>query len=311
MAINHSFGGTDQAQRLRNLVLQCEQDANPGRHAHVIAVCSGKGGVGKTLISVNLSIALAARGHRVALIDMDLGLANADIVLGVEPTCTWSEVLSGKRPVEDCMIQAPGGVVFIPGASGVARIANLSEFERYQLLSLMERVEQRHDVVVLDCGAGISHNVIALAASADTILIVSTPEPTSITDAYAMVKTFSRMEREGASGERPGAARSGGPAAGLGIIVNNAESRREGQETFERLAGTAARFLHIPVSDYGFILRDDHVTAAIRQRRPVVLRYPRCPASSCLMASAVKLSSELGRPGSRQSLFYRVMSMFV
>jgi flagellar biosynthesis protein FlhG len=311
MAINNSLGGTDQAQRLRNLVLQCEHAADAGRHAHVIAVCSGKGGVGKTLISVNLSIALAARGHRVALIDMDLGLANADIVLGVEPTCTWSEALSGKRPVTDCIIQAPGDIAFIPGASGVARIANLSEFERHQLLALMERIEQRYDVVVLDCGAGISQNVMALAASADTVLVVATPEPTSITDAYAMVKTFSRMEREGYTGKPAGTGHPGSPASGLGIIVNYADTRREGQETFERLAGTAARFLHIPVSDYGCILRDDHVPAAIRQRRPVVLRYPRCPASSCIMASAIKLSSELGRPGSSQGLFYRVMRMVV
>jgi len=303
MTVNSSSGGIDQAERLRNLVLQYDHASNASRRAHVIAVCSGKGGVGKTLISVNLSIALAARGHRVALLDMDLGLANADIILGVDAVCTWSEALSGKRPLEDCILQAPGGIAFIPGASGVARIANLSEFERYRLFSLMERIESRYDVVVLDCGAGISQNVIALAASADTILVVSTPEPTSITDAYAMVKTFSRMSREDGG--------VGSPASGLGIIVNSAENRREGQDTFERLAGTAARFLHIPVSDYGYILRDDHVPAAIRQRRPVVLRYPRSPASSCIMASAVKISAELGRPGARQGLFYRVMSMFV
>jgi flagellar biosynthesis protein FlhG len=309
MALNDTTRGADQAQRLRHLMLQDPTKKVSGRisgapaGAHVIAVVSGKGGVGKTLISVNLSIALAARGHRVALLDMDLGLANADIVLGIDASCTWSDVLSGKRSVDDCLLQAPGDVTFVPGASGVARVANLSEFERYQLLALMERIERRYGVVVLDCGAGISQNVIALAASADTILVVATPEPTSITDAYAMIKTFSRLGRE------DGAA--GNPAGALGLIVNNADSRREGQETFERLAGTAARFLHIPVSDYGYILRDDHVPAAIRQRRPVVLRYPRCPASACIMASAVKLSSELRPAQGGQSLFYRVMNMFV
>lgn len=304
MALNNNIRGSDQAQRLRHLVLQSEQGPQAGAsRAHVISVVSGKGGVGKTLISANLAIALAARGHRVALMDMDLGLANADIVLGVDATCPWSEVLSGKRSVDDCIIEAPGGIALIPGASGVARVANLSEFERYQLFSLMERVESRYDIVVLDCGAGMTQNVIALAASADTILVVATPEPTSITDAYAMIKTFSRMSREEGSADHP--------VGSLGIIVNNADNRREGQDAFERLAGTAARFLHIPVSDYGYILRDDHVPAAIRQRRPVVLRYPRSPASACIMASATKLSAEIGRPTAGRGLFHRVMSMFV
>ncbi|GMV97378.1 MAG: MinD/ParA family protein [Phycisphaerae bacterium] len=296
--------GGDQAQRLRRLMLQDDRGgAQPPAHAHVIAVASGKGGVGKTLISANLSIALAARGHAVVLIDLDMGLANADIVLGVNPACTWSEALSGRRTVEDVIVQAPGGIAFVPGPSGVARMANLSEFERYQLMSLMQRIESRYDVVVLDCGAGLSQNVLALVSSADTLLVVTTPEPTALTDAYAVIKTVSRVGREG---ETPASA----PGA-VGVIVNNAESRREALETFERLAGTAARFLHLPVTDFGYVLHDDHVRSAVRRRRPVVLAYPRCPASACLMACAVKLSAELGRPEGAQSLFYRVMSMFV
>lgn len=298
-------GGGDQAQRLRHLMLQDTRgQASLPPRAHVIAVVSGKGGVGKTLVSVNLSIALAARGHGVVLMDMDMGLANADIVLGVDVTATWSEVLSGRRGLDDVLIQAPGGISFVPGASGVARMANLSEFERHQLLAVMERIESRYDVVVLDCGAGISQNVLALAATADTVLVVATPEPTALTDAYAMIKTLSRKAAEHTAGSTE-------PVGSIGIIVNNAESRREGLETFERLAGTAARFLHIPVTDYGYVLHDEHVRSAVRQRRPVVLRYPRCPASACLMSSAVKLSAELGRPEGGQSLFYRVMSMFV
>lgn len=296
--------GADQAHRLRHLMLQEGPQAGAGpRSAHVIAVVSGKGGVGKTLVSVNLSIALAARGYRLALFDMDMGLANADIVLGVSASCTWSEVLAGRRSIDEVIIQAPGGIAFVPGASGVARMANLSEFERHQLLNVMQRIQSRYDVIVLDCGAGISQNVLALASAADTILVVATPEPTAVTDAYAMVKTLSRI---------PGEANApAGPAGSMGIIVNSAESRREGQETFERLAGTAARFLHIPVTDYGYILRDDRVPAAVRQRSPVILRYPRCPASACLMACAVKISRDLGRSEARQGLFYRVMSMFV
>ena len=162
----------DQASRLRRMV-----DETPGRGSstHIIAVVSGKGGVGKTLIAANLAIALAAREHRVILFDMDMGLANADIVLGVEPSCTWADVLTGRRALEEVICPAPGEIAFVPGCSGTARAANLSEFERHHLLAAMSRIEQSYDVMVLDCGAGISRNVVGVAASADSVLVVTTP----------------------------------------------------------------------------------------------------------------------------------------
>ena len=272
------------------------------RAAHVIAVVSGKGGVGKTFISANLAIALSARSHRVILFDLDMGLANTDIILGVEAGGTWPEALSGRRSLDEVIVQGPGDIAFVPGASGMANIANLSEFERHQLLAVMEEVESRYDVCVLDCGAGISRNVVTLAASADTILVVTTPEPTAITDAYATIKAFAQ-ERQCAADP--------GIGGSIGVIVNQALSRREGRDTYERLANVAARFLHVPVIDYGYILGDEHVPAAVRQRRPVLLGYPRCAASSCLMAVAGRLSRELGRPEARQSLFYRVINLFI
>jgi flagellar biosynthesis protein FlhG len=311
----------DQAHRLRQLV---SQQAAPGsdlnraaaapRSAHVIAVASGKGGVGKTMIAVNLSIALAARGHRVILFDLDMGLANADIILGLEADWTWSEVLSGGRSIDEVILQAPGQIALVPGASGVAHLANLSEFERHRLMAAMQQIESRYDVVVLDCGAGISRNVVGFGTAADSVLVVATPEPTAITDAYAMIKAFAQ-QRDVAqpppvewAQRRAAIPRS---LADIGVLVNVAESRREGKQTFERLASVAARFLHLPITDYGCILRDDHVPSAVRQRSPVILRYPRCPASTCLVASAARLSRELGQPQGRTSLFYRVMNMFV
>ena len=294
--------GYDQAHRLRRLMSRGLSDA-ADRQTHVLSVVSGKGGVGKTMVAANLSIALAARGHRVILFDMDMGLANTDIMLGVEPQCTWSEVLSGRRAVDDVILDAPGDVAFVPGASGLTELANLSEFERHQLLTAMEQIENEYDIVMMDCGAGISRNVIEFAASADTVLVVTTPEPTSITDAYATIKT---LVRDRSRSREPDTS-----VQSQGLIVNLAESRREGRSTYERLAGVAARFLHLPITDYGYVLRDEHVIAAVRQRCPVILRYPRAPASSCLMASAGKLSRELGQPEARESLFYRVMNMFL
>ena len=290
----------DQASRLRRMV---GPDPKASRSTHVIAVVSGKGGVGKTLIAANLAIALAAREHRVILFDMDMGLANADILLGVEPAYTWADALAGRRTLDEVVIAAPGEIAFAPGGSGTARVANLSEFERHQLLVAMQQIERDYDVMVLDCGAGISRNVVAVAASADTILVVTAPEPTAITDAYAMIKVFAQEREMGLAGP--------GPMASIGLVVNQVASRREGRETFERLASVAARFLHLPVTDYGYVLRDDYAVVAVRQRVPVLLAYPRCPASSCLMALAGRLSREMGEPQARQSLFYRVVNLFI
>lgn len=295
----------DQATHLRRMVAGDDGGAvvKPASSTHVIAVVSGKGGVGKTFIAANLSIALAARQHAVVLFDMDMGLANADIVLGVETHGDWGEVISGRRSLDDVIVEGPGQIAFVPGASGVTRAANLSEFERHQLLSAMESIEDRYDAMVLDCGAGISRNVVNVARSADTILVVTTPEPTALTDAYAMIKAFAQ--------ERLRDAGSAGEVGSVGVVVNNVQSRREGRATYERLANVAARFLHIPVTDWGYVLRDEHVPAAVRQRRPVLLASPRSSASSCLVNLAGRLSKEVGQPQVSQSLFYRVINLFV
>jgi len=295
--LGHRF---DQASRLRRMVAA---DHEPSHSTHVIAVVSGKGGVGKTMIAANLAIALAAREHRVILLDMDMGLANADIILGVEPAATWSDVLTGRRTLEQGICPAPGEIAFVPGCSGIARAADLSEFERHQLLAAMHQIEHHFDVMVLDCGAGISRNVLAVATSADTVLVVTNPEPTAVTDAYAVVKMLAgEREREPAGAE---------PIASVGLVVNQVASRREGRDTFERLAQVAARFLHLPVNDCGYVLRDDYVAIAVRQRVPVILAYPRCPASSCLLAVAGRLSRDMGGREARKSLFYRVINMFI
>ncbi len=290
----------DQAQRLRQLVAQINE---PSARAHVVAVASGKGGVGKTMYAVNIAIALAARGHRVVLFDADMGLANADIVLGVEPTCTWSDLIAGRREIDEVVIDAPGHIAFVPGASGVARLANLSEFERHQLMESIQRIESRFDVVILDCGAGISSNVVAFACLADTVLVLATPEPTAITDAYGMIKAMATFAG--------GGIHTRNPDASIGLVVNQAAGRQEGREVYERISGVAAKFLHLPVSDHGYVLKDEHVSLAVRERRPVMLGYPRCSASQCLSASAARLSRELGRGEAQRGLFYRVMNMFM
>ena len=279
----------DQATRLREMV----QDHHS--RSCTIAVTSGKGGVGKTNLSVNLAICLAARRLEVMLLDADFGLANADVLLNVQPTANLSHVMSGRCDLSDVITEAPGGFRFVPGASGLTQMANLSVFEQHRVLTLLRDIERDADVLVLDCGAGISRSVTTLAAAADICLVVTTPEPTAITDAYATIKVVSQ--------ERPDAR--------VGLVVNLCRSKAEGQNTYERLAGVANRFLEFAVSDFGYILSDDDVVRAVRQRMPLVLRYPRSSAAACVAGIAARLARDLETGRDSRSFLRRVASMFM
>src|SRR4051812_36272477 len=162
------------------------------RRASVIAVTSGKGGVGKSNIAVNLAIKLSSAGKRVVLHDADLGLANADVLCNVDLTHNLSHVIARKRELSEVMVAAPGGFSLIGGASGLARMADLTDFDRQRLVDALAELEANADVILIDTGAGISPNVLAFTRAADHVLVVTTPEPTAITDAYAVVKVVTR-----------------------------------------------------------------------------------------------------------------------
>jgi len=267
---------------------------NRGRCARTLAITSGKGGVGKSNLAVNLSICLAARGLRVALVDVDLGLANADLLMNLTPRFTLAHVLSGARTLADVIVKGPGGVQFVPGASGLNELANLTEFDRQNLISQLQNLETSTDMVVFDCGAGISRNVFSFALAADEALVVTTPQPPAITDAYATIKT---LEREKFAGK-------------TSLFVNMAESRAEAAATFDRIAGVARKFLNYSVASGGYMLHDRAVELAVRQREPFVLAYPACKASSCLAAAA----NDLARSGSSMvgsgGFFRKVVGLF-
>ncbi len=278
----------DQADRLRELVRQTDGTAR------TIAVTSGKGGVGKTNVAVNLAICLAARGQRVVLFDADFGLANADLLLNVEARFNLSHVLAGARQIHEILTPAPGGIDLVPGASGIGRLADLTEFDRSRLLAMLDRLEREADVLILDCGGGIARSVTALAGAADLVLAVTAPEPTALADAYASIKVM---------------AGRASPAA-IAVVVNLASDREQARAACRRLAGVASKFLHLRLADYGYILRDEHVGQAVCQRVPVVLRYPRCPASSCLMALAGRIAQGVHAAGYAEGFFRRVVNLF-
>lgn len=277
----------DQASKLRKLMTQV-------RSSHVIAVTSGKGGVGKSNVALNLSILLSAAGNRVALLDGDLGLANLDVLVDAPVRANLAHVVAGKRKLDEVVVELPCGVQLVPGASGLSRMADLNEFQRSRLLDQLVTLEEQNDVIIIDTGAGIGRNVLGLATGADTVLVVATPEPTSVTDAYAMVKVLAQQGCEGQ----------------LNLLVNFAMDRNEARATYNRIATVARDFVGAALYDAGYILNDPRVGAAVRKRKPYVLAFPRCQASRCLAALATKLCRGGGLVVRRESFFRRVANWF-
>jgi len=264
------------------------------RQRRTIAVASGKGGVGKSNVSLNLAILLAAAGNRVALVDGDMGLANLDLLVNADVRANLYHVISGSKALREIVVDLPCGVQFIPGASGLTKMANLTEFQRARLLEELASLEADNDIIIVDCGAGIGADVINLAAAADHVLTVTAPEPTSITDAYALIKVLTQRNFEGQ----------------ISVLVNFAAGRHEARLAYERLSEVTRQFLSTRIYDAGHIPTDPHVPEAVCRREPVVLAYPKCEASRGLAALATRLSAGNLMVQARDGFFRRVARWF-
>jgi flagellar biosynthesis protein FlhG len=258
---------TDQAAQLRSMM-------RARARATVIAITSGKGGVGKSNIAVNLAVTFAGAGKEVVLLDADLGLANADVLCNMNLPFNLSHVISRKKDVRDVLYKAPGGFRLIGGASGLARMADLTEFDRQRLVNALGELEQNADIILIDTGAGISPNVLSFTRAADDVLVVTTPEPTAVTDAYAMVKVISKDNHP----------------RRVSLLVNQARGAAEAQLVYERIATVAKKFLSVNVLDAGHVLSDPEVPSAVRKRTPFVIGSPRCHASHCVAQLAMRLA---------------------
>lgn len=275
----------NQAATLKELVRKASREgqepvvalqpaSGAARHVpYTLAVTSGKGGVGKTLVSVNLATQFANMGLRVLVLDADLGLANLDVVLGLTPEYTIQDVLDGSKTLQEVAIPGPMGITLLPAASGVAELSNLSESQRMMLLDHMDHWNADFDVVVVDTGAGISPNVRYFILAVEQILVVATPDPASITDAYALMKVMYLNHR----------------ISRFTLLVNQVRNEREALEVYRTVQRVADRFLNIGLDYAGFVPVDPYVTRAVRQQRTLLELYPTAPSVSAF----AKISQDL------------------
>jgi flagellar biosynthesis protein FlhG len=245
----------------------------------VIAITSGKGGVGKTQLAANLAVTLARAGRRVCLLDADLGLANVDVVLGLAPLASLRDVLRGERRLAEVVVEGPAGVRVIPSANGTAEPPTMTPDEQGRLLLELGALGGADEVLLIDTAAGVAADVLFFASVADDVLVVLTPEPTALTDAYALMKALAVRH-----GRRE-----------FLILVNMAVGAAEAEATFRRLARVAERFLGVRLAYQGYVPQDAAAPAAIRTQRPMVIAAPGAPASLAIDALARRLVQTEGR----------------
>lgn len=302
----------DQAERLRQLASQSARpegsplaggqpppdpalapdrrtQAAPRRQTEVLAILSGKGGTGKTNLAVNLAYALKGLGQWVTLMDADLGLANVDVLLGTTPRYHLGHLLSGQRSLQQLLYSGPEGLRLIAGGSGLEELAELEPPALLRLLDAFQSLEATCDFLLLDGGAGLHRSATALAAAADSVVVVTTPEPTAITDAYALIKVLIR--------------RSAAPV--LYLVINQAHDRAEANAAANRLCEVSQRFLRVSPVVLEHVPYDPQVARSVRRQEPFFLAAPACAASHSVAAIAHRLVGDRG-PRDARPFFERL-----
>ncbi len=262
----------DQAEQLRKLM---QTDAKP--KARVITVTSGKGGVGKTSISINLAIQLTRLGKRVVVFDADFGLANIEVMLGVRPQYNLADMMFRGKELTDIITNGEEGISFISGGSGIQELASMNREQVMFLTNSLIALDKYADVVIVDTGAGISDSVLEFVLASTEVLLVATPEPTSITDAYALLKALNRKEefvKEDTS---------------IKMISNRVKNDAEGLNLYEKMRVVSDKFLSIPITYLGSVPMDDQIGKAVMRQKPVSVINPDAPSAKAIKQIAEKL----------------------
>ena len=242
-------------------------------NARVIAVTSGKGGVGKTNIVANLGYAFSRLGQKVLILDADLGLGNLDVLLGIAPKYNLSHVITGEKSISEIIVEGPGHMLILPASSGIQELTQLTQSQKIQILKELDKMIDSVDIFLIDTAAGISSNVMDFNVTAHEIIVVVSPEPTSITDAYALMKVLSLKYAEKC----------------CKVIVNQAGTSQQGREVFRQLNLVAERFLDMTIDYLGSVLFDANITKGVKNQKLVSDLYPDARASKCFSDLARKI----------------------
>lgn len=262
----------DQAERLRELMRNKEKSRAANKKAKVLAITSGKGGVGKTNFAINLAISIKRLGHKVLVLDADLGLANVEILTGTNAKYTILDLILGRKSINEIIIHGPEEIKLISGGSGLEELSVMDEENINRLIEELERLESSIDFIIIDTGAGISDLVTKFVMAADEVIVVTTPDPTSIMDAYTMIKTLI----------------NNGYESKLNVVTNMVNNKGEAITTFNKLNMAANNFLKTELNFLGFLERNNLVSRAVKEQRPFILSNPRSTISKRINFMALK-----------------------
>ena len=270
---------SDQAKALRDIINKVNNDnistpiGKMKTTAKVLTITSGKGGVGKTNVTVNLAIALSEMGHRVVVIDADLGLANIDVMLGMMPKYNLLDVIKNDKSIIEILSKGPKNVKFISGGSGAEELVRLSPNELEMFIKNIGMLDKIADIILIDTGAGITDNVLRFVMAANDVVLVTTPEPTAISDAYALIKAIGTRDDK----------------KKINLIINKSESAIEAQTVMQKLNAVASKFLKVKLNFLGYLSNDPIVSKAVKQQTPFLVSFP----NSIISKNMIELSKKV------------------
>lgn len=270
----------DQAQQLRNIIKAGSLNKSQRPLARVITVTSGKGGVGKSNTAINLAIQFKKLGQRVIILDADFGLANIEIMFGAVPKHNLSDLIYQGKNIKEIITWGPGEVGFISGGSGIAGLSNLNRDYLVYIIQNLAELDAIADIIIIDTGAGISDAVLEFLVASGEILLVTTPEPTSITDSYSLLKALNRHPRFSLE------------YSSVKMISNKVETKEEGQMLFNKLNAVVGRYLKLPIEFLGSVPNDNQLSRAVMQQNPVSLAAPNAKSSVAYEEIAAKLMNK-------------------
>ncbi|WP_053957419.1 MinD/ParA family protein [Inediibacterium massiliense] len=294
----------DQAKKLREMIHNIKEQNNQDRmvkiedekmNTRVITVTSGKGGVGKSNFTINLGLALTKLGYKVTILDADLGLANIDVILGVIPKYTLAHMIRSEKEIHEIVVKGPGGIQFISGGSGLKELVNLNEEQISNVIDSLRHLGKNMDFILIDTGAGINDSVLSFVDAASEVILVTTPEPTSITDAYAMLKNLVLKDKDKI----------------IRVLINRAENPKEGMEIFNKLNMVSQKFLNIPLERLGYLYDDPLVSKSVKLQKPFLLSFPNSLISKSVESIASKLiyesNEEVSEVGGLKRFIYKFL----